>query len=356
MRGPPPRMHVKTPSTSSLAQGMRHPAAPSITAPSAQSKSPSKIPARVPPGNMKNSPERRAIPQPTSYSAQPEPHQNSVPNARTMPPPRAPPPRMRDLVVPPTEPTPAPAPPSSGRPASTISSGSHESSRYIRPMSPEDVYTDHERMSYMSTSLLNHNRQQQHQYAALPSHQADPYYQPHLSHQHHPSLSAASTHSTIRSESVRHNPPAPPSTIVSRQTSNTSSNMTTGTTASGSENWETYSDASEMEPERDLRDAQQARFQIQAPHSTANPLASSVHGGNGQKRPLSVVTVPGSMAPPPAKHDQYTGSNSFNQSQYGRGLDQQQERFREMSDENAHAAVRVEGSDAAWSTELEESY
>jgi hypothetical protein len=133
--------------------------------------------------------------------------------------------------------------------------------------------------------------------------------------------------------------------------------MTTATTASGSENWETYSDASEMEPERDLRDTYISRTQNthHAPAATANPLSSSVYGGNGQKRPLSVVAAPGSMAPPPAKHHQNMGSHGFSHSQYARG-DQQQERFRETSDENAHGAVRIEGSDAAWSTELEESY
>ena len=129
--------------------------------------------------------------------------------------------------------------------------------------------------------------------------------------------------------------------------------MTTGTTASGSENWETYSDGSELEPERDVRDAYHSRMHTQAP--AANPLALSQSiNGHNQKRPLTAV--PGSMAPPPAKHHQPTGGNGFSASQYGRGLDQQQERFREMSDENAHSGVRVEGSDAAWSTELEESY
>ncbi|KAJ9613040.1 Microtubule bundling protein [Cladophialophora chaetospira] len=365
MRGPPPRTHAKTPSTSSRVGTMRQQAAPASTTstmgPPTQAKSPSKIPSRVPLGNLKSSPERRAIPQPTSYNAQPEPQQNYAQNARSMPPPRAPPPRMRDLFVPPPEPNPVPsvsahpAPPSSARPASTISSGSNESSRYVRPMSPEDVYTDHERMSYMSTSLLNNTRQQpQHQYAPLPAHQADPYYQPHLSHQHHPShSSSASIYSTSNTQSVRQNPSAPASTIVSRQPSNTSSNMTTATTASGSENWETYSDGSEMEPERDFRDAYPSRMHTQAP--AANPLAlSQSTNGHNQKRPLTAG--PGSMAPPPAKHHQHTGSNGFSASQYGRGLDQQQERFREMSDENAHSGVRVEGSDAAWSTELEESY
>ncbi len=365
MRGPPPRTHAKTPSTSSRIATVRQQAAPalvsSLVPPPSQMKSPSKIPSRVPLSNTKNSPERRAIPQPTSYNSQLEPQHNYAQDAKTMPPPRAPPPRMRDLFVPPPESISAPsmasysAAPSSARPASTISSGSNESSRYVRPMSSEDVYTDHERMSYMSTSLLNNNRQQQHHYAPLPAHQTDPYYQPHLSHQHHPSHSSSATihSSTHHTQNMHLNPSAPASTIVSRQTSNTSSNMTTGTTASGSENWETYSDASETEPERDVRDTYQSRSHIPAP--AANPLALSHNmNGNTQKRPLTAI--PGSMAPPPAKHHQHTGSNGFSNSQYGVAHGQGQERFREMSDENVQSGVRVEGSDAAWSTEHEESY
>lgn len=355
MRGPPPRTNAKTPTTTGRTGTMRQQAAPASASANASHstlpKSPSKIPSRVPQSNLKNSPERRAIPQPASHNLPSEAQQNYARDARTMPPPRAPPPRMRDLFVPPSEPA---APPSvtsqaqfsaSNRPTSIHSSSSNESSRYVRPMSPEDVYDDRERMSYMSASLLNRDRQQN-QYASLPSHQADPYYQPHLSHQQHPSHSSSTS---IHSQSVRLNPSAPPSTIVSRQTSNTSSNMTTGTTASGSENWETYSDNSEIEPERDVRDGYYSKSNS---HATTNPLALS-HSFNGQKRPL---TSNGHMAPPPAKHHQHAGSNhGFNSSQYGHGHGQ--DRFREMSDENAHAGqVRVEGSDAAWSTELEESY
>jgi hypothetical protein len=130
--------------------------------------------------------------------------------------------------------------------------------------------------------------------------------------------------------------------------------MTTGTTASGSENWETYSDASELEPERDVRDAHHPYSHGQISHVSANPLALG-QSINGQKRPMA--NVAGAMAPPPAKHHNHAQPNGFSRSQYGRGPDPQQDRYREMSDENAHSAgVRIEGSDAAWSTELEESY
>ncbi|EXJ74959.1 uncharacterized protein A1O5_01655 [Cladophialophora psammophila CBS 110553] len=365
MKGPPPRSATAKTPTTSRPGTIRQQAAPTSVSTTAvlssQPKSPSKIPARVPLGNLKNSPERRAIPQPVSHNAQPEPQPNYSQNARTMGPPRAPPPKMRDLFVPPPESTQVPAmtshapPPPSNRPASTISSGSSDSSRYVRPMSPEDVYDDRERMSYMSASLLNRDRQQHTQYAALPSHQADPFYHSHVPHQHQHQPSHSSSNSIhSHSQGIRHNPSGPPSTIVSRQTSNTSSNMTTGTTASGSENWETYSDGSDMEPERDIRDIYYAS-KAHTHNHMANALGTN-YNANGQKRPIGAAgagsggaAAAGQMAPPPAKNH-HTG---YQTSQYRHA----QERFREMSDENAHSgAVRVEGSDAAWSTELEESY
>lgn len=358
MKGPPPRSTAKTP-TGSRSGTMRQQAPPAstTTAPASQIKSPSKIPSRVPLGNLKNgnnSPERRAIPQASSQS-QHEPQHNFAQSTRAMGPPRAPPPRMRDLFVPPQESTATsaissqPQPASTTRPASTVSSGSSESSRYVRPISPEDVYDDRERMSYMSISLLNRDRQQ-------PPQQGDPHYS---SHQHHPSQSSStSIHSQTHNHNVRSNPSAPPSTAVSRQTSNTSSNMTTGTTASGSENWETYSDASEMEPERDVRDTYYSKVHAAAA-ATTNALGMS-HNLNG-KRPMTASGQPsfaGQMAPPPAKvrmQMQMQNGHHFQDQQYS-------QQFRDVSDENlSHVNInglrtRVEGSESAWSTELEETY
>lgn len=98
--------------------------------------------------------------------------------------------------------------------------------------------------------------------------------------------------------STQQNPARP----ASRQTSNTSSNLTTGTTASGSENWETFSDASEAEAERDARDAYHTKVYGKR---TGGPY--------------------GHMAPP-AKM-----------------------RVQERIEERDENAVRVNGSDAAWS-------
>ena len=120
-------------------------------------------------------------------------------------------------------------------------------------------------------------------------------------------------------------PPRPDPT--SRQTSNTSSNMTNGTTAtSSSENWESYSDASELDHERDMRDVY--------PPKTL--------GHSGRKIPAAYSH----MAPPPNK--------MRTQNYYQPGTTVQ------MADENHYIMgerlASVEGSEGAWSTEAEETY
>ncbi|KAK4946834.1 Microtubule bundling protein [Elasticomyces elasticus] len=344
MRGAAPRSTAKTP-TGSRPGTMRQHAAPALatTAPSAQ-KSPSKIPSRVPLGNLKhgnNSPERRIAPHHSSQNSQHEIQHNLAQSTGTMGPPRAPPPRMRDLFVPPQEQPQAHGilgqhqHPESNRPASVVSTGSNESSRYVVPTSPEDVYDDRERMSYMSASLLSRNQE------AQPLVQR--YYAPHAQQQQ-PSHSSSTS---IHSHSIRHNPSAPPSTAVSRQTSNTSSNMTTGTTASGSENWETFSDGSEMEPERDVRATYYSKVQ-QANVATTNALGIG-HNLNASRNAASAFA--GQMAPPPAK-TRVQPHPSQQAQQYGQ--------FRDVSDENLSTALHAhsarEESEAAWSTELEETY
>jgi len=370
MRAPPPtRSTAKTP-TGSRPGTIRHQGAGTAAS---QTKSPSKIPARAlasPVKNGNHSPERRAIPQPVTTNhhhqrlqqQQQPPQQNFSQTARTMGPPRAPPPKMRDLFVPPEQ-TPAnvgdlhPAPPSN-RPLSTISSSSNESSRYVRPISPEDVYHDSERMSYMSASMVNRDRQaqyQQQQFHQSQSQYHDGHYQPqnHHAHSHyqappmHPHQASFSSSTSMQSHNPSHHhvPSGPQSTMSSRQPSNTSSNMTTGTTASGSENWETFSDGSEMEPERDVRDNYYVEPQHHQVASTTNALGMNPNL-NG-KRPLTAHgdrSHAGQMAPPPAKIRMHTNNPHYQH---------QQQQFREMSDENLR---RVDDSDATWSTEVEETY
>jgi len=120
---------------------------------------------------------------------------------------------MRDLFDPPTE---TPVPDSENfRPASSASSTGSGSVRHI---TPEDVYDDRERMSYA-------------QYTSVDSEQNTP--------------KAYSHHQQQRPQYI-------PS-ADSRQISTTST-----TAASGSENWETFDDASE--PEADANDAYYAKL------------------------------------------------------------------------------------------------
>lgn len=363
MKAPAPRSNAKTPTGSRPATSRPQAAATTMSAaPSSQIKSPSKIPARVPLSHLKNSnssPERRAVTQHPRQCPPVEPQQNYAQTARSMGPPRAPPPKMRDLFVPPDQSTsveqPATAP--STRPTSTISTGSNESSRFVRPISPEDVYHDSERMSYMSASLIQRDRQMQEQAQNHPFHQSqsqhhDQYYRTQVQHPYQASHSSSSHSQPI---SHRHNPSAPSSLAsASRQTSNTSSNMTTGTTASGSENWETFSDGSELEPERDVRDTYQNKVQhhhqnISLVSTTTNALGMN-HNLNGI-RPVtaygnSTASFSGQMAPPPPKMRMHANNpHSHSQPRHGQ--------FRDVSDENAR---RIDDSDAAWSTELEETY
>ena len=285
MRGPAPRAPAETP----VVRGgtvRQKPVAPTVSAaPSSHIRSPSKIPARVPLGNLQygnNSPERQM---------QAHQQQAHAYTAKTMGPPRLPPPKMQNLFNPPPQAQQAgyvQAPPP--RPMSANSgSESNGSGKYVRPVSPEDVYDDRERMSYMSASLLqrdNHNQYQN--------------YQPSIH-------DFQSSHQQYATSGVTSQAP-------SRQISNTSSNLTSGTTASGSENWESYSDNGSVEPEHDPRDAYYAKM----------------HAASGKRLPGGYSQ----MAPPPKM------------------------RMHERIEEGIEIdrPVRVEGSDAAWSTEASETY
>ncbi|KAJ5411317.1 Microtubule-associated protein MAP65/Ase1/PRC1 [Penicillium crustosum] len=175
--------------------------------------SPSKLPARVPLGNMphgNNSPERRM--QPGAYSS-------STLNGK-MPPPRGPPPRMRALTVESRE----------DRFSHLMEPprcNSAMSSAYVRPVSPEDVYDDRQR-SFMSASGFSNSQRSTG-----------------FSHSSHSSQSSLSLNSSSQAF-PRPNPylqhAAPPP--AARQVSNSS---TVNTATSGSENWETFEDGSGSE-------------------------------------------------------------------------------------------------------------
>lgn len=205
MRAPPPPSSTKTP----IGTLRRNPLASSVS--NMGGNSPSKIPARVPLSSMphgNNSPERRGPPEPVYETS----------TMRKMgPPSRAPPPKMRDLFVPPT------ATPLSGcssqllRCASVASSNDNGSVRHI---TPEDVYDDREHMSNMNSSTLLH------------SHNNTP--------QNYRDVQASQQYDT-RYEQDQYAPP-----VDSRQVSTAS---TVSNAVSGSENWETYNDASDPEPD-----------------------------------------------------------------------------------------------------------
>ncbi|KAJ5356747.1 Microtubule-associated protein MAP65/Ase1/PRC1 [Penicillium concentricum] len=215
MRGPPPpRSATKTPTSSgpvkhnTIGYGASRAGATSR----AGASSPSKLPARVPLGNMphgNNSPERRI--QPGAYSSS---------TLGKMPPPRGPPPRMRALTVESRE----------DRFSHLMEPprcNSAMSSAYVRPVSPEDVYDDRQR-SFMSNSGFS-NSQRSTGFS-------------HSSHSSQSSLSLNSSNQTFPRPNPYLQHAAPPP--AARQVSNAS---TVNTATSGSENWETFEDGSGSE-------------------------------------------------------------------------------------------------------------
>lgn len=227
VRGAPPS-RAKTPVSTLGASTTRNPLASSVSIMSG-AKSPSKIPARAPLKNMPhggNSPERRHAP------PQREREDSTI---RKMPPPMAPPPRMKDLFVPP-------------EPAATPMNRfefnrADRSESIVRHVPPEDPYDDR---TYMSHSMRSGYTPQ---YAPAPA--------------------------------------------GSRQISQTSSTGTGATMQSGSENWETFSERSDDAPEHDVdfykyrqAAARNKRFTPDGGHA-ASPRG--VHG----KKLRSVRTVEG---------------------------------------------------------------
>lgn len=261
----------KTPA-STRPVGLRHaPSSVISNAPSIPPQSPSKIPARAPLGHLQhghNSPERRraAVTVAPQYHA-PVAEETSILSTRSMGPPRAPPPKMRSLLGPSVPSTPS-------------TRSVHTPAERPESVMSNERYDERERMSYVPASVVSQDRS------------------------HEPSSRIPPSHRSLHHQPVREH-------SVSRQTSNSSSNMTTGTTASGSENWETFSDTSEMDAERSM-------------HDSSIPKVQS-------KRTAGVHAY-AHMAPP-AKIRMH-------------------ERIVEQ-DENL---VRINGSDAAWSTEQEETY
>jgi Ase1/PRC1/MAP65 family protein len=220
VRGIPPRSATKTP-TGTMRRNP--PQAASFSA-QAQAKSPSKIPSRVPLSNMphgNNSPERR--PPPTSYSS------NTM---RGKVPPRAPPPKMRDLFVDPNEDSTAPSYIMEASRCESVLSG-----RSVRPVSLEDVYDDRQQRSFMNHSAISRSRTD---------------------------MSSQSSSQSLHSMASREMAYPPENPYLSRQPPPPApamrqiSNSTVQTATSGSENWETFDDVSE--PEADASDVYYAKL------------------------------------------------------------------------------------------------
>ena len=236
---PKSRAGTATPATSTL---RRNPLTSSIS--TTGGRTPSKIPARVPLGNMQhggNSPERRA-PAPTTTEAK----YDSSTIRKMGPPARAPPPKMRDLFVPPEAPSAHAYQNENMRSASSASSTGTGS---VHQITPEDVYDDRERLSYAQPMMHSEERNTAQNYTD------------------------EQRYNEIRQQYV----PA----SDSRQISTTSSVV-----ASGSENWETFDDASE--PEADASDAYYAKLRAGGKGSAGKRFTpegghTSPRGGPGKK-------------------------------------------------------------------------
>ena len=235
-------VHASSRSTTATPAGTlrQNPLGTSISA--TGGRTPSKIPARVPLGNMQhggNSPERRAATLEPSYDTS---------TLRKMgPPTKAPPPKMRDLFEPPN------ATPSRAYDVENMRCESAASSiaGSVRQITPEDVYDDRERISYVPTSMTWSERNTPQNYRDA---QASARYD--TRHQHYVPVAD------------------------SRQISTTS---TSTTAASGSENWETFDDASE--PEVDLSKAYYASLRATKTGKRFEPEGGYTppRGGLGKK-------------------------------------------------------------------------
>lgn len=223
-RSIPPRSMTKTPTATGNGGGTfrKTPAKPAASSAGGKG-SPSRIPARVPLSNLKhgnNSPER---PRPESRAD----------GLRSVAPMRAPPPKMRDLMGVPELETPVNPYKSAGLNGSIV-----------RPIEPEDVYDDRPQTSRGGRSTSNQSHSTTFSHSTNQSHSTQPssYYEDQYD-------DYDDRYATVRGNNPY--PMAPPP----RQVSN---NSQSSVNISGSENWETYDDNSEPEP--DASDAYYAKL------------------------------------------------------------------------------------------------
>ncbi|KAK3112101.1 Microtubule bundling protein [Teratosphaeriaceae sp. CCFEE 6253] len=309
LRGaPPPRSHTPT-----AGHYGRNPMASSVMGSSVMSSSvmsssvsvhsntarlsPSKIPgaggpagSRLPMSTMRdgpNSPERRARPavDQQTLKGRPEASNENTVRGRAMAPPRiAPPPKMKDLFVPPTPPL----------TNSRVDLQLERSASVVRHIQPEDPYHD---------APSNDHR-------AMHSSSMRPPPRPAYARSQD-SYTSYTTTASSRPMS-RADYPLAPSTATSRAASNTSSVMSGigggphstagGSVVSGSENWETYSTDAE-DDERDEADGTEsywAKVQAQQQRDRVQQLkrpgtATQQHGARKRERE-GVIAEEGSEA------------------------------------------------------------
>lgn len=156
--------------------------------------------------------------------------------------PKAPPPKMKDLFMPPT-----PTPIGDKENALDI----ERSASVVRHMEPEDPYDDSKRYAHHAYAQQQQTFHSSTNMGPPPSRPAYP---------RSDASYTTNTTSSSRPLSRQDYPVAPPS----RQASNTSSVMSAGASSavSGSENWETYTDTSEND-EADATDAYYAKVKAQ---------------------------------------------------------------------------------------------
>lgn len=222
-------------------------------------KSPSRIPARAPLGNIphgNNSPERKY-------------HMRS--QTIDMGPPRAAPPKMQDIFK---------RSMATPQPRDHSYENIERSASIIRQMAPEDPYYDR---SGAASQASHSSSQSQFSQSTRPAYTS-----------HHSSYSTDSGATQLSSQqnggypgARRHPnglphfdyPMAPPSRPESRQISgNSAASATTASSIqTGSENWETYDDVSEVEPENDATDDYYAK--VRAAQARSFNKRSTPEGG-----------------------------------------------------------------------------
>ncbi|KAH0274235.1 hypothetical protein KCU91_g5401, partial [Aureobasidium melanogenum] len=255
LRGPP-RSKTPTASRNPLASSVMGPPLSNSSSNSsfaasvgpASLRSPSKIPGRQPLSNMLqagNSTARRPPPGPLGHCRTES--DSSTLRSRMAPPPR-PIPLSRDFFSPPETPC----------PVNNAEMSFERSGSIIRHMSPEDPYSDR--------SSLRSVRTFQSTASSRPASQATHHYV------------AAAPRPSPRFEY----PAAPPAPAMTRQTSNASSVETTSSAVSGSENWETYTDASDDE-EPDARMAYYAKVRTTTRESPEDGAYEGTGKGFGAK-------------------------------------------------------------------------